>query len=70
MSRSLNPRVLKTVRELSEDEVVRDFIEQILQEESIHMADDKHHWHYSEYYKREIAIAIKKYNDLISGDKN
>ena len=67
MNRALNQRILKTIRELADDEDITDFLIRILQEESIHMSDNKKYWHFQEFYKQEITRTneslIKKTDD-------
>lgn len=58
MRRAVNPKIIETIRELSEDPVICDFLTKAILEESKHLLGDKQYWRYTEYYLSEIERAI------------
>lgn len=60
MKNSVNPRIIKTIKELSEEEIVSEFLISILLEEARNSGKDKQFWQYKEYYRKKVEEYASK----------
>lgn len=67
MKRAINPRILNTVKEISDDPIITDFLVEILIMESEQIGNEKRRWHYSDFYKQKIIESVAEYKDEEEG---
>ncbi len=60
MKKSVNPRIIKTIKDLSEEDVVSEFLISILLEEARNSGKDKIFWQYKEFYRKIVQEYVNK----------